>query len=211
MEQPFSKRIATGAELASRSVALHEPTDHLFAVPEPNAVGTNDLDNAITLLRFAGEMIHKEPVVADFFPRVSSGDFRFLPVLGDTHVAYTQSRGLVLLDYPARSVTLHTICSSFDETIQQVALLDARQQRFVFQIRRAFDPEALKILRVVQCRGEQTRVLDEALVGVESIGYEAPWLVHGGKLLVYRADPNELCALSPELELDTHPLCLLYG
>ena len=212
MERPFGKPIKSKAVMAPVTIELSDQVSHIFSVPETGAVGTNDLDNAITFLRFHGDAIEWEQVVGDFFPYVGAGDFRFLPVIGHTHIGYSQTRGFVLVDIPHRSVDLYTICTSLEETVEGVAVLDDQKKQFMFQIRTAADPDPLKVLRIVECRENSEAILiDEALVGIQGIGYNEPWLLHDGKVLVYQRDPGELHTLGLDFQLDTHPLARLFN
>ena len=76
--------------------------DNIFAVPEKNAVGTNDIDNAVSLLRFKTDSEIDRQVVKKNFMEMVTGpfDFCFLPVWSDKEIAYSQSKGFLLINHP---------------------------------------------------------------------------------------------------------------
>ena len=84
---------------------------YVFAVPKDNMVGTNELDNAIKLLEFRNDEELKQHVVKKDFMEMVTGpfEFRFLPVWSNKEIAYSQSKGFLLVNIPDKKVEIHTI------------------------------------------------------------------------------------------------------
>ncbi len=102
--------------------------NNIFAVPEPNAIGTNDLDNAIKVLTFLpDDQLGQKTIKKNFLEMVSGPfDFRFLPVVNDEEVAYSQTRGFIIANIKKKAVESHTIewKALTGSDIGNVAILD---------------------------------------------------------------------------------------
>ena len=111
----------------------------LFAVPEKNAVGTNCLDNAITLLKFEEKnifgknKIQYQTVRKNFLRYVCGGDQVFLPQFSDDTIGYTQTRGFLLFNIKDKSFTDYLICKYLETTLEDVAVIDAEKRIFIFK------------------------------------------------------------------------------
>src|SRR5690606_30922657 len=70
----------------------------IFAVPEKNAVGTNALNNAITLLKFddSKQTINFVTVRKNFMKDVFGGSMFFMPEFSKEIIGYSQTRGFLL-------------------------------------------------------------------------------------------------------------------
>ena len=110
--------------------------DNIFAVPEKNSVGTNDLDNAISLLHFNRDSKLKRQVVKKNFMEMTTGpfDFCFLPVWSEKEIAYTMTRGFLIFNIPEKKAEMHTIINGFHDIIANLFVLDGKQRVFAFEI-----------------------------------------------------------------------------
>lgn len=140
---------------------------YVFATPEDNTVGTNELDNAITLLKFkTDEELEQKVVKKDFMEMVTGPfEFRFLPVWSDKEVAYSQSKGFLLINIPDRKVEIHTISPGmYAGDIENVAVLDGGKRTFILEVLNPSGNEDMntwyeKILKVIRFENDSFTIL----------------------------------------------------
>ena len=72
---------------------------HLFPVPQDGAVGTNDLNNAITVLTFAKDRLIPKTHFRNAFKYVGGGG-QYLPLpISDHSIGFAQARRFVIYDF----------------------------------------------------------------------------------------------------------------
>ena len=183
---------------------------YVFAVPEDNMVGTNELDNAIKLLEFQNDgKLEKHVVKKDFMEMVTGPfEFRFLPVWSDKEIAYSQSRGVLLVNIPDKKVEIHTVVPGLDDIIQDLQILDASKRIFVFEI--ILPAEGLgnyeKILKVIRFENGTFTIFAEHPAGIKTSAYTEPWFVYQKKIFIYKDSTTELEVFDENFKLTTHPL-----
>ena len=198
--------------------------EHIFSVPEPNAVGTNDIDNAISVLVFkdANEetknAIEKHIVKKNFLDEVTGAfDFRYLPLWSNDEIAYSQSRGFIIANVKKKSVEIQTVCEGISSgDIGNVAVLDARKRIFVFEILRPKGgPKGelwdSKTLRIVHFDKGEMQIVAEHEAGLKKISYSEPWFVHDGTIFIYRDNLTKLEAFDGQFKPINHPLSVAFA
>jgi hypothetical protein len=145
-----------------------EWVDELFSVPMDNAVGTNALWNAISLLRLEKGKVDFDIVRKDFFRYVSGGMLHFTPVFDKEAVGYTQTRRLVLFNLKTKNAIDHTVCTRIEESIHDVKVVDGPRRIFLFKIDWS---GKTKIFRLTDLSTDKVKVLSEMKVETKSIGY----------------------------------------
>jgi hypothetical protein len=188
-----------------------EELRHIFAVPKNNMVGTNELDNAITLLEFETDKELAQQVVKKNFMEMVTGpfEFRFLPVWSDREIAYSQSKGFLLVNIPEKKVEIHTISPGmYTGEIGNIAVLDAASRTFVMEI----NPSAAgigaykKILKVIRFENNEFTVLSEHSAGIKAPDYSEPWFVYEKKIFIYNQSATKLEVYDESFKTTTHPL-----
>jgi hypothetical protein len=180
----------------------------IFPVPLEDTVGTNDLNNAITLMKMSENKIEIEDRFKDFVENVGGGKLSFLPVISDDTIGYAQSRRFILANLKENTVKQYLICKRLEENIGRVAIADAEKRIFLFEIL-SFndDPTDMsgpdKILKVMNLSAKPERALAERMLGKED-----RWTVHGGKVLIFHRDKVQ--ALDLNLKPTSHPFVSLY-
>ncbi len=105
----------------------------LFPVPKDNAVGTNDIRNAVSILSFPKEKLS----VKHYFKR-SLRDIRgggtYLPVISKDMIGFGHTRAFYLFNFKNGNAEEYRIVFSLDDTIEEIAVADAEKRRFIFEI-----------------------------------------------------------------------------
>lgn len=187
---------------------------HIFAVPADNTVGTNELDNAVTLLKFKNDSeLEKDIVKKDFMEMVSGPfEYRFLPVWSDTEIAYSQTKGFLLVNILEQEVEIHSICPGlYDGQIENIAVLDGEKRTFVIEVllsngNQEGDIWDDKILKIVQFANDTFAVLAERPAGIKTTAYSEPWFVHDKKVFIYTDSTTKIEAFDEQFQPVSHPL-----
>ncbi len=184
--------------------------DHIFAVPEKNAVGTNDIGNAISLLRFkTDDKLNRVVVKKDFMEMVNGPfEFRFLPVWSREEIAYSQSKGFLLVNIPEKKVGIHTVCPGLNDEIGGLAVLGGKEHTFVFEIRKPYAAIQgfKKVLRVVRFENDTFTVLSERPAGLKTSSYSEPWFTYQNRIFVYNDSSTRIEVFDEKFQPVSHPL-----
>jgi hypothetical protein len=184
---------------------------YVFAVPKNNMVGTNELDNAIKLLEFKSDNDLEQHVIKKNFLEMVTGpfEFRFLPVWSDKEIAYSQSKGFIIVNIQDRTVEIHTISPGiYTGDIEKLAVLDASSRTFVLEI----NPHAAgmgnyeKILKVIRFNNGAFTILSEYFAGIKTPAYTPPWFVYQKNIFVYNDSTTKLEVFDKEFKPVSHPL-----
>jgi len=183
---------------------------YVFAVPKDNMVGTNELDNAIKLLEFKNdEELEQHTVKKDFMEMVTGPfEFRFLPVWSDKEIAYSQSRGFLLVNIPDKKVEINTILTGLSGRIENITVLDGNQRTFVLELNThaAGLGNYEKILKVIRFENDTFTVLAEHPAGIKTSAYTEPWFIYQKKIFVYNDSTTKLEVFDEKFKPVTHPL-----
>ena len=186
-----------------------EMIDNIFAVPVPNAVGTNDLDNAISVLHFKPEnQIERTIVKKDFMEMVTGPfDFFFMPVLSNEEIAYAQSKGFLLVNVPHKKVDIYSISHGiYDADIGSVALLNKQTNTFVFEMLESAGEDERKILKIIKFTHDTLNVIAEHKAGLKTVGNTIPWFVYQNSIFLYEDNTTRLIVFNEKLEPTSHPI-----
>lgn len=177
----------------------------LFPVPQDNAIGTNDLGNAITLLSF-----HKRRLSEDKYFRNAAHDFEgggtYLPVIDKDTIGIAQSRRFLLFDFKSKDCRDYRIVMSLEKTIEEVTIADPKKKHFIFEIEahnpRSEDPwDFTKSLQLIDLCGTEPKIIKEFPKEIGVI-----WSVVSDKLFLQARRKKQLKVLNLNLEPDDHPL-----
>ena len=195
--------LKTPDRLDPRVYQLAEKAHHLFPVPRDNAVGTNDFNNAITLIRFRKNRVVYDEIARDFFKYVSGGELSFMPVFDNNVIGYGQTRRFVRVDLKTSQVREHRICYPLEETIQKIALSDNSKEHYIFQIEKfakdTVDTSNYKtLLRLMDLSGKEPVLLRE-----RELPQTVKWFTAYHKVFLYS---NKMAAYTSRLEPSDHPM-----
>ncbi len=105
----------------------------LFPVPQDNSIGTNDLNNAITLLSFHKGKIDYDKYFKNAIDDVEGGG-EYMPIIAPDTIGFGQNRRFLLYNFRTKDCRDYEIVVSLEKTIEKIAIADARQRRFIFEI-----------------------------------------------------------------------------
>ncbi|MEZ4598645.1 MAG: hypothetical protein R2940_02520 [Syntrophotaleaceae bacterium] len=177
----------------------------LFPVPQDNAVGTNDMGNAITLLSF-----HNGKPRADKYFRNAAHNFEgggtYLPVIDENTIGFAQSRRFLLFDFNTRDCKDYRIVMSLEKTIEKVAIADALKKKFIFEIQehnlKSQDPwDYTNHLLLVDLTGDEPKIIREI-----NIGRVTGWISVIEKIFLYNIKAKQMEVLGMDLVRNNHPL-----
>ena len=177
----------------------------LFPVPQDNSIGTNDLNNAITLMSFHKGRIKKEQFFKNAFRQVG-GSGTFIPVIAQDTIGFGQVRRFVMYNFRTKKHESHSIVVSLEKTIEKIAIADAQMRRFIFEIEahnpKSEDPwDYTRYLMLMDLSGNEPKLLNNY-----HKGKGVAWTVAYNKLFLYDIGKNQFKVLTTNFEPAYHPL-----
>ncbi|NPV03531.1 MAG: hypothetical protein HPY67_02240 [Syntrophaceae bacterium] len=177
----------------------------LFPVPQDNTVGTNDLDNAITLISFPRGRIAYERHFRNIFDDIGGGGI-YLPVIDGDTIGFGQTRVFHLYNFRTRSHREYRIAFSVEKTIIKIATADAARRRFIFELEamnpRSEDPwDVAFSLHLMDLSGREPKTLKTMPLPISSI-----WAAAYGRVFLWDFRRGEISVYDMNLEPTRHPL-----
>jgi len=194
-------------------VGLKEEVYSIFPVPVENAVGTNVIDFAITLLRFEGDKIHYEQLIKGHPGASAGGLYSHCPVFDKEWIAYGQSRGFSLFNIKTKQFVDHTPYPQLEKRITAVAPVTSQPFTFLIQIERGNTPVDDRVLQIVRF---DLKGNFEVLAELEQIGRHygekgEPWCFSERTFINYNRKDTLLEAFDLNFKPVQHPLCSLFN
>ena len=177
----------------------------LFPVPQDNSIGTNDLNNAITILSFNKGKLKQDQYFKNAFDQVGGGG-SFLPVIAPDTIGFGQVRRFVLYNFRTKVHQYYRIVVPLDETIEKIAIADARQRRFIFEIEahnpKSEDPwDFTSNLLLMDLSGKEPRLIKELNIGKVTV-----WTSAFDKIFLYDLKKEQMNVLTTSFEPSHHAL-----
>jgi hypothetical protein len=148
-------------------------------VPVDNAVGTNDLWNAISLVHFKEKKADIDIVKKDFLKYVSGGSLHFTPVFSKDTIGYGQTRRFVTFNLKTKHHIRYKICNYIEESIHGVQVVNGAKRIFLFNI----DYDGFyKILRLADLSTDKVKVLGELKIENKRTG----WTVYKDRVFLFQ-------------------------
>jgi hypothetical protein len=192
-------------------VGLKEECD-IFSVPEEDAVATNCLNNAITLLRFDKDKIKYDEVRRDFIDGVGSGDKFYPGIFSDQWIGYTQTRGFLLFNLKKKSFADHIPIKSGDDFFTDVKTYDGIKLQFLFQVCHPYFDEGKRFLKLIEFDGKGGfKQISEIEAGTHKGGCIEPWAIQNKTIFVYNNDSTRITAYDINFGPISHPFCDLFN
>jgi hypothetical protein len=186
----------------------HE-VSHIFEVPEREAVGTNSVENGISIVHLGEGQARYRVVRKNFIPDVNRGDMVFLPQFSADTIGYTQTRGFLLFNVKTGAFRDQLMVRLLNLTIKDVAVLDWERRLFLFNFLflSGLGPPVTE-LHVMDLSGENPKEVASFEIA------EEPRRVALGKTSFYFRKVGEkrvLNALDDRLRPVEHPLLAVYA
>jgi hypothetical protein len=190
-------------------VGTKEDNTDIFSVPVENAVGTNCLNNAITLLKFNEDQIEYHEVRRNFISGVGDGDKFYPRLFSDKWIGYTQTRGFLLFNLKDKSFADNLIVKPSYEWITGVSFVGGTDLQFMFQVCRSDEKRFLRIFNFDGKGG--IKQISELQAGPHKVGYLEPWAIQNKTIFVYNNDSVKITAYDINLKPVQHPFCDLFN
>ena len=196
------------------SFSVKAPVNRIFQVPVKNAVGTIDLDNAITILKFCDDELKYDIVAKDFLEEVTGAfDFGFCNVYSDEEIAYTQTRWMVIANLKTGKVISPVITYELSDFIPSLQCISASERKFLLMREGPYGGKGtedfLHISHVVDANSVTD--LGSILAGVSPTGYKVPWQLHNKLIFTYDVDSNKISCHDENLKLSSHPFADVFN
>ncbi len=177
----------------------------LFPVPFDNAVGTNDLKNAITVISFPNGKLDMENYFRSLFDDVRGGG-TFLPVIQPDSIAFGQTRRFLLFNFKTGSHKTYRVLPSIDEKIENIAIADARMKKFIFETegldRHSEDHnDGTFYLQLFDLSGDEAKLIKKIDIGTGSI-----WTVAHDRVFLWYFSRKVMEVYDLNLKPAQHPL-----
>ena len=92
---------------------------HLFPVPQDNSVGSNGLEEAITIFSFNKQQLRSKNLFKKAVVGMSPSG-QYMPLLSKDAIGYGMTRGFTIFDFTHNNVRDFTIHTSVERDIEQV-------------------------------------------------------------------------------------------
>jgi hypothetical protein len=176
----------------------------LFSVPQDNSIGTNDLNNAITILSFKKGKIKKDQYFKNAFDQVGGGG-RFIPVIASDTIGFGQVRRFVTYNFRTKIHQRYRIVVSLDETIQKIAITDAQQRNFIFEIKEYNSKsedhrDYTNNLLLMDLSNKEPRLIKELNIGKVTV-----WTSALDKIFLYDLKKEQMNVITTSFEPSHHP------
>ncbi|NVN91517.1 MAG: hypothetical protein HXX11_13080 [Desulfuromonadales bacterium] len=175
----------------------------IFPVPQDNAVGSNDMGNAVTIISFPkGKMDYDK-----YFRNAKdiTGSGKYMPPISQDLIGFGQVRVFHLFDFKKKLHREYTIVFPVTQYINNIAIADARQRHFIFEIEsQKAEPkgpwDVNYSLQLIELNGDKHNLIKE-IPKVRST-----WTTTKDRVFLWAFDDKKLRVLDMNLEPAHHPL-----
>jgi len=193
-------------------VGMKDDMTDIFSVPNENSVGTNCLNNAITLLRFDNDNIIYDEVKRDFIDGVGAGDKFYPRMFNGPWIGYTQTRGFLLFNLKDKKWIDAMPITSGDEYYTGVQTFDESNLQFVFQKLSEYWPDGIRHLQLLEFNMDgKFGILSEIVAGAHKTSYVEPWAIQNKTVFVYNNDSIKFSSYNMNFKKVIHPFCDLFN
>jgi hypothetical protein len=177
----------------------------LFPVPFDNAVGTNDIRNAITVISFPKGKLDMENHFRSVFKDVQGGG-TFLPVIPPDTIGFGQTRRFLLFNFKTGGHKYYRVLPSIDDKIENIAIADARKKKFIFETegldRHSEDHnDGAFFLQLFDLSGDDAKLIKKIDIGTGSI-----WTVAHDRVFLWYFSRKVMEVYDMNLGPAQHPL-----
>ncbi|MBT1072764.1 hypothetical protein [Pelotalea chapellei] len=175
----------------------------IFPVPHNNAVGSNDMGNAITIISFPKGKIDYDKYFHNAEDIIGSG--KYMPPISQDLIGFGQERVFHLFDFKRKIYRKYRIVFPVTQYIEKIAIADAKQRHFLFEIEsqkpNTKDPlDVNSYLQLLDLTGDSHKLIKEIDIG------KSIWTTTKDRVFVYNLESEQLQVLDLNLEPAHHPL-----
>jgi len=178
---------------------------NLFPVPFDNAVGTNDMTNAVTILSFPEGKLREDRYFKNAVSDIG-GSGVFLPVISKDTIGFALGRLFLLFNFKTKKHEAYRIVFSIDKTIREIAIADAAKKRFIFEIEamsgKSVDHnDYTNILQLIDLSEGKVKLVKEMDIGQVTV-----FTASTDKVFLYNLETEKMQVYNMNLESSHHPL-----
>ncbi|MGA7829030.1 MAG: hypothetical protein WCA04_15320 [Geobacteraceae bacterium] len=175
----------------------------IFPVPQKNAVGTNCMGKGINIISFPNGKIGYDRYFSNIDDIEGSG--KYLPPISSDLIGFGQVRVFYLLDFKNKIHREYHIVFPFTKYIENIAIADARQRRFIFEIEAQKENpkgpwDVNYSLQLVELNGDKHNLIKE-IPKVRST-----WTTTKDRVILWAFDDKKLRVLDMNLQPASHPI-----
>jgi hypothetical protein len=174
----------------------------MFDVPVDNAIATNKIGNAITLIHFKADKVKYETVKRNFLDYVSGGDDGYMPIFSENTIGYSIGRSFLLFNIKNNKFNYYSIAGGFDYKIGQIEVLDQEKKQFVFDIYDVGNKHPT-FLRLMDLSSESAKILREKDIDNSGITIRDK--------LIFVKNKDRIYAMNSKFEEVDHPLITIFN
>jgi hypothetical protein len=175
----------------------------IFPMPQDNAVGTNCMGKGITIISFPKGKIDYDK----YFRNVDDikGSAKYLPPISSDLIGFGQVRVFYLFDFKKKLHREYRIIFPFTKYIENIAIADAKQRRFLFEIEsQKANPkgpwDVNYSLQLIELNGDKHNLIGE-IPKVRS-----SWTTTKDRVILWAFDDKILRVFDMNLQPAHHPL-----
>ncbi len=213
MKEMFIMKSGGKRSLFPVVVGLGQQVENIFAVPAKDAIGTIDIDNAISFLEFDDDKVKVKIIKKDFADEVSGEfDFSFMPVYSDEEIAYGQTRWMVFQNLKTKKNHSEFIINNLDDYLGKIRNLSSNAKMFVIEVLKPGGRRGWKkALHVCRFKEEGFDILSVLDAGFKSSAYNEPWTTSGRKLFVYSDTAKNVSVYDENGKQSSHPIQTIFS
>lgn len=174
----------------------------MFDVPVNNAIATNKIGNAITLIHFKEDKFKYDTLKSDFLDYVSGGDDGYMSIFSEDTIGYSIGRGFLLFNIKNNKFNYYSIAGGFDYKIGQFEALDPEKKLFVFDIYDVGNKYPT-FLRLMDLSSESAKILIEKDIDNSGMTIRDK--------LIFVKNKNKIYAMNSKFEEVNHPLVTIFN
>ncbi|MFW6352236.1 MAG: hypothetical protein ACOC2E_07590 [Bacteroidota bacterium] len=208
MEELFITNSQGKRSLFPVIVAMGEPVENIFAIPARDAIGTIDIDNAISFLEFNDDNKVKINIIKKDFAEEVSGefDFSFLPVYSNKEIAYGQTRWMIFQNIETKHNRTEFIINNLDDLLGKITVIDPQNSVFVVETLKPRGKSGReKGLLLADFSDNGFKIIKEISAGIKST-YNEPWTTSDGKLFIYEHKNKQIRVYDKKGNPANHPI-----
>jgi hypothetical protein len=177
----------------------------LFPVPFDNAVGTNDMNNAITILSFPNGKLRDDRYFRNVVDDIE-GSGVYLPVISDHEVGFALGRLFLLFNFRTKTHKLYRLAFSIGRTPEKMAIADADKKRFLVEVESMSNKsddwrDSKNYLQLVELGDKDVKLVKEIPRQTGTL-----WSIVNNKIFLWDYTDKKLQILDMNFEISSHQL-----
>ncbi len=192
--------------IAPQTYKINQSTPlSIFPVPFDNAIGTNDLNNAITIFSFPEGKLRDDRYFRNVVDDIE-GSGKYLPVISKNEIGFALGRVFLLFNFKTKTHKVYRTAMSLGRTIEKMAIADADRKRFIVEVESMSNKsedwrDSKNYLQLIDLSSKELKLVKETLRPTGTL-----WSVVNETVFLWDYSEKKLQVLDMNFEPATHPL-----